>query len=57
MTPIFSSAEVSLHTYNFWKSSTAKYIEITNIKTIKNTYNTHTSIKDASDEWNLKNKK
>ena len=53
MTPIIS-ASVSLHTYNFWTSSTATYVEANTIKTIKNTYTTHKSIKNSIGNDNAK---
>ncbi len=35
MTPVFSSATVSEHTYNFWTTKTAQYIAINDIKIIR----------------------
>ena len=36
MTPMFSSATVSQHTYNFWTSKSAQYISLNNINIVKN---------------------
>ncbi len=38
MTPVFSNAKVSTHTYKFWTTSMAKYNSINNIDKNKNTH-------------------
>ncbi len=41
---MFSGVTVSEHTFNFWTSSSAKYIPVNNIKVINKINNAHAPI-------------